>query len=234
MNINDYKYKTEFHAHTYPVSPCGEVAAADVVKNYADIGYHSIVIANHFTPYMEFYEDKKKTIERYLSDYYVAREAGERLGVNVILGCEIKFRSDPNDYLLYGVDENFLSTVHDYIELGFKEFSKDLRSDDLMIIQAHPFRDNQILADPEYLDGIEAFNLHPHHNSRVALAARYAKEKGLIMTAGTDYHVRGHEAMAGTLSKFEIKTSKDAIALLRSRDYIFESTDSIIFPYGIK
>ena len=49
MDIKKYQYRTELHAHTAPASGCGKVAARDVVEIYSKCGYHSIVIANHFS-----------------------------------------------------------------------------------------------------------------------------------------------------------------------------------------
>ena len=54
--------------------------------------------------------------------------------------------------------------------------------------QAHPYRKNAKPLDIRYLDGIEAFNVHPKHNSRNYLAVRFAKENGLAMIAGSDCH----------------------------------------------
>ena len=83
---------------------------------------------------------------------------------------------------------------------------------------------------PQYLDGIETFNMHPNHNSRVALASKYAKKHNLIPTTGTDFHHPGHEGMAALLTQIEIKTSHDIVDVLRSGDYIFEIGGSILLP----
>ena len=54
MNIPDlkelYPYKTELHAHTNPISPCGKLNADIVTEIYAASGVHSLVIANHLGP----------------------------------------------------------------------------------------------------------------------------------------------------------------------------------------
>ena len=83
---------------------------------------------------------------------------------------------------------------------------------------------------PEYLDGIETFNMHPSQNSRVALAAKYAKEHHLIPTVGTDFHYLGHEVLTALLTDTELKTSHDIVKALKSRNYIFEIGGSIVLP----
>ena len=43
-----YPYRIELHAHTKPVSPCGEMLPEQLVQAYADAGFHAVVITNHF------------------------------------------------------------------------------------------------------------------------------------------------------------------------------------------
>lgn len=81
-------------------------------KLYADLGYHSIVISNHFYAGMRFEEDKRQCITMYLEDYNVAVEVGKKYGINVILGCEIRFTENANDYLLLGIDDPFLDFAY--------------------------------------------------------------------------------------------------------------------------
>lgn len=231
MNIKDYKFKTELHAHTKPASKCGQIEAVDVVRNFAELGYNSIVISNHLSPATPYLEDKEKCIDFFLNDFDTAVKEGEKLGVNIILGCEIRFTENHNDYLLFGIDREFISEGYDCLEKGIAEFSKQFRNDKRLLIQAHPFRNDMVEISPEYLDGIEVFNAHPGHNSRISIAAKYAKEHNFISTCGTDYHHPGHEGLVSMLTKTEMKTSHDIAAVLKSRDYLFEMNGFIILPY---
>lgn len=230
MDIEKYCYKTELHLHTSPASACSEVLPQTAVERYAKLGYHSIVICNHFFEGMRFREDKQKCIDAYLADYDLAVEAGEQYGINVILGCEIRFTENANDYLLFGIDREFLGVAYESLNMGIEEFSKQFRQKNHLLIQAHPFRNGMTEVSPEYLDGIETFNMHPNHNSRVAFAAQYARKHQLLPTAGTDFHHPGHEGLAALLTEKEMKTSRDIVDLVRSRDYIFEIGGSIVLP----
>lgn len=230
MNIEKYRYKTELHLHTSPASGCSEIPPELAVELYADLGYHSIVICNHFYDGMRFREDKQQCIDAYLADYDLAVEAGKKHGINVILGCEIRFTENANDYLLFGIDRDFLDFAYESLDMGIEKFSKQFRGDGHLLIQAHPFRNGMTEVAPEYLDGIETFNMHPNHNSRVALASKYAKKHNLIPTTGTDFHHPGHEGMAALLTQIEIKTSHDIVDVLRSGDYTFEIGGSILLP----
>ena len=230
MTAEDHTYKTELHLHTSPSSGCSEVPPEKAVENYKKLGYHSIVVCNHFEPGLLHMADKQKCLSNYLADYDRAAEAGVKHGLNVILGCEIRFTENGNDYLLFGIDKDTLNWAYDYLDKGIEAFSKAFRSSQRLIIQAHPFRNGMVQVDPNLLDGIETFNMHPNHNSRVALAAKYAKQHGLIPTVGTDYHHPGHEGLGALLTKTELKTSEDIITVLKSRDYLFELGGSILVP----
>ena len=230
MNLQEFQYKTELHLHTSPASGCSEIPPEMAVKTYADLGYHSIVICNHFWKGMRFADDKKMCLDAYLADYDEAVEAGKKYGVHVIFGCEIRFPENANDYLLFGIDRDFADYAYECLDMDIVEFSKRFRNDKRLLIQAHPFRNGMTEVAPEYLDGIETFNVHPNHNSRVAVAAKYAKKHHLIPTLGTDYHHPGHEGMAALLTKTEMTTSYDIVEVLRSGDYLFEIGGSIVLP----
>ena len=231
--LSNYKFKTEFHAHTNPASACGDFPPEEVIKRYADIGFDSVIISNHFCPGMRFYGEKEKCLDAYFKDYHESLEAGKKYGINVILGCEIRFTENSNDYLLFGIDEELVSQCYDYIDKGLEEFSKWFRGEERVLVQAHPFRNGMEPVNPDFLDGIEVFNMHPGHNSRVAVAAKYAKENDFTVTAGTDFHHEGHQGMAAVLTKTEMKTSKDVAKILKAKEYLFQVGGSIILPYGI-
>lgn len=233
MNISEYKYKTELHAHTMPGSACAELPPESVVRIYSQLGYTSIVITNHFHTNMRFYGDKEQALKAYLRDYHIACEYGNKYGINVILGCEIRFPESFNDYLLIGIDEKELYNAYDLLEKSLSEFSKQYRNKSHLIIQAHPFRKNMTLAPPNEIDGIETFNMHPGHNSRVGFAAQYAKQHDFIVTCGTDFHHNHHEGMISLLTKEPVTNSAMLADVLSSHDYLFDISGNIILPYGI-
>ena len=230
MLTEGYIYKTELHLHTSPASICSEIPPERAVEIYKNLGYHSIVVCNHFIPQMPYMDDKQKCLSTYLADYDKALEAGQKCGLNVILGCEIRFSENSNDYLLFGIGRETLNMAYDYLQEGIEAFSKAFRSADRLLIQAHPFRNGMIEVNPCLLDGIETFNIHPHHNSRVALATKYAKQHQLIPTVGTDYHHPGHEGLSALLTKMELKTAEDIVRVLRSGNYLFDIGGSILAP----
>lgn len=222
LSTNEYPYKLELHAHTSPVSGCSEIPPATLVQLLHEHGYHGVAITNHFARDNGF-QQSADPVGTYLADYYAAKEAGEKLGMQVYLGAEYRFTENSNDYLVFGVDEAFLRETVDRHDMGIDAFYREYHSAERLILQAHPFRNGMTRANPASLDGIETMNMHPNHNSRVAVACRYAAEQHFaVVTMGTDLHHPGHEGICATRTKTLPRTSTELVTLLRSGEYMFE------------
>ena len=231
----EYPSRIELHAHTKPASPCGDLAPETVVETFAAAGYHGIAITNHFFTgiFERYYQaaDKKSALEQYLSDYHRALEAGEKIGIKVYLGAELRWEHlSDNDYLLLGVDEAMLSDVFDYMKGDAATFVRDCKSEKSFFLQAHPFRDGLTRLSPALLDGMEAFNLHPGHNSRIALASQFADAHHLIKTIGTDFHHEGHHNLCATRMKILPDDSFALAAELKKNDFIADISGSLLLP----
>lgn len=232
----EYPYRIEMHAHTAPQSKCGELAPDEVVELYARKGFDAIVLTNHFMGdgYMVG-ENKEEKVKEYLRGFEEARAAGEKCGIKVYLGLEIRFsRENDNDYLIYGADEEIVASCYDFLEGSLLDFRENMPLPKSVFLQAHPFRDSIERVNPELLDGIETFNMHPGQNSRICFAARYAEENGMkIRTCGSDFHHRGlgHEAVSALRTKVLPKDSFELAEILRTCDYIFEvGGTSLVLP----
>lgn len=226
-----YPFKIEMHAHSSPCSHCSEVAPERVVELYKEKGYDAIVLTNHF--HDVFIKDKQQAIAAQIDDYNRAVEAGKKFGLQVLLGTEVKFQENGNDYLVYGVDEEILSVLFDYFPKGLEAFRKEVSLPNSVFLQAHPFRPHCVRMDAELLDGIEVFNLHPHHNSNAQAAMEYAAmHPEFILSAGSDFHHEqpGHCGSTALLSS-TLPTDSFAVAtILKSGDYLFRLHDSIFTP----
>lgn len=224
---NDYRFKTELHAHTSPVSPCADFSPEDVMQIYAGAGVDSVTIVNHLTP-----DWMGRSADEYLEDYYKAKKAGEALGINAILGAEIRFTENHNDYLVFGISEADVGKMIEYLDRGIHTFFGEFKNEKNVIIQAHPFRNGIIQADPCDVDGYESFNLHPNHNSRIGPSAKLVAGTGRLSTCGTDFHHKGHEAMALLRTRERITDSFELARAIMSRDYLFDVWGHIVYPYG--
>ena len=149
----------------------------------------------------------------------MAKAAGEKLGLNILLGAEITFENVPNDYLLYGIDRDFLDSLEAYPDIfswGIEKFSVFARKHNVFIVQAHPCRDTYCFPTPEFVDGMEILNSSPRHLDHSVKSLEIAKKHKLYMTAGSDSHRSEDVARTGILSECEIKTADDYIACIKS------------------
>ena len=231
--LSDYKYRIELHAHTAPVSICSEVSPKELVEIYKGQGFDAVVITNHFK-YLADGADKEKYINDYVAAFEEAQKIGEEAGLKVYLGTEIRFTENSNEYLIFGVTKDMLSEIYDFLRNGIENFRKNYSMPESLFIQAHPMRNGMQSVDPSLLDGVEVFNMHPNHNSRVGLVSKYAKENGFtIITSGSDFHHKNqsHEGVSAMRCAALPKDSFELAKILKSGDYLLEvGGNNIILP----
>ena len=218
-----YPVRIELHAHSHPASGCQEVPADELVTTFYNAGYDAIAITNHLISDDEHAPSKEKAIEKFKKDLYIAKETGEKLGIRVYAGAELRFyKHSDNDYLFYGYSVDELPDIFDYLNTDLETFVKEYKKDSSLLIQAHPFRNGMIRMNSELLDAIEAFNVHQNHNSRVAVAAKYAAAEGKIMTVGSDYHHPGFDGISATRTKILPKDEAELISIIKNEDFLIE------------
>lgn len=213
------QYKTELHAHTAEVSPCAKLKAREVVEAYIEAGYSTLVLTDHFCDYVinNAGATWEKKMDHYLAGYRRAKEyAGDRL--NVLLGVEMRFEGSNNDYLMLGMTEEFLYSHPEVHKMKLSRFRPFAIQNDILIIQAHPFRNSLDIVKPELLDGMEVFNgtPNPPHDCRNEIANIWAQRFGLIRTSGSDFHGGSYKISGGIITD-ECVTSMDQLKkILRS------------------
>ena len=218
------KFKTELHLHSAPVSACGKSYPEEIVQEYLDHGYHTVVLTNHFSRFT--FKNKRKgdlsalpwqeKVDYYMTGYEELKKAAEGK-LNVLFGCELRSNIDENDYLIYGLDEAFLRRMENFYDMPTADVSAAIREAGFLFLQAHPFRDNMMMVNPQYLDGIEIFNGNPSQDSRTDIARIWADRFGLIGTSGSDYHRTVEGAFAGGIFTDErITTNEQLLEILRS------------------
>ena len=210
-----YKYDT--HIHTSETSSCGKIDGASIARMYKSVGYDGLVITDHYTSdYFRYLHQKtwEEKIDTFLEGYRSAFNEGQKIGLNVILGIELQFEENYNDYLIYGITEEFLKENKELYKYTLKEFWELTRNKSILIYQAHPFRSWVTPANPSYLDGVEVFNGSPRFNSQNQLALAFAKYSNLMMISGSDFHEIGDLATGGILTYEAPTTSKEFVQLL--------------------
>jgi len=215
-------YKSDLHCHTIDVSKCADLAMEEMIENYIKYGYSTMVITDHFSS--ATFEDKSaltwsEKCDFYVSGYKRAKEFSNGR-INVILGMEYRNIYTANDYLVYGVTEDFIkkynkSDEYNTLNMHLKDFCKIVHENGMLIYQAHPFRNGMTVMKPGYTDGIETLNAHKGHDSRNDVAKLWAKKYNLLECGGSDCHHKGGEGRGGIITDFEIKSNKDLLKALK-------------------
>lgn len=227
--IKSYPYRTELHTHTSPVSSCSFVSATDMVRLYRDAGCDSLVITNHLSG--KFLNgDPAELAAQYLSDYEEAKKAAGN-DITVILGVEIRFPENTNDYLIYGVCPEDIEHFITLLPHGIENFYKKAKTDRNVILQAHPFRKEMVRAPLDVIDGIEVFNMHQRHNSAVGVAAKYARENDLLVCGGSDFHRPEDTALCLVRTETNLRDSYDVAEMIRSKNFLFDLSGNLILPH---
>ena len=214
------QFKAELHAHTSEVSPCGHVTAPEVAERFIAEGYSSLVITNHYCDYVidNIKGSWQEKMDYYVYPYHLMKEyAGDRL--NVILGCELRFEGSINDYLIYGMTEEFLRQNPDLHKMNLRTFADLAHESGMLVVQAHPFRNGITIVNPALLDGMETFNGTPSYDGRNRVAEEWAKQYGLIRTSGSDFHNPDQRGYGGILTNAAIRTGEELVAVLKSGNY---------------
>lgn len=207
--MNGYLY--EPHCHTAQTSLCGHIPAAELVDRYVKNGFSGLVTTDHLHPEylsrIDIQHSWDAVMEHYLSGYRAAKKRGDEVGLDVILGAELRFPENDNDYLVYGVDEQWFYANPYMCCMSAQEFF-DKFHDEVLIIHAHPYRHGCAPVQETAVHGAELINAHPRHENNndrsLALCTRHPE---YFRLAGSDTHQRGDEAHAGVLLPERVKTS---------------------------
>lgn len=214
-------FKTELHCHSNDISECARVNTEEIIEKFTQAGYSTVVLANHFSRgTMNFVGATSwdEWVEKYIAGYEkLKNDAKGKL--NILLGMELRFNANCNDYLVFGITEEFLKKYPQMFEMNPESFHKIANENGCLFIQAHPFRNGMTVIYPGHLDGVEVFNGHFGHDSRNDIAEMWANKFNLIKTSGTDFHYTTSPANGGILTENEIKTMDELIEALKSGAY---------------
>ena len=225
-------FKYETHCHTSPVSKCGKASVEDTVSFYKRIGYDGIFITNHFLDGNINPEARKlpycEQIDYYFSDYEKGTAIGREIGIKVFPGVELSYKG--TDFLIYGLEKEWYKAHPEILEMKKTEELLFMMKEGALVIQAHPYREahyiDHIRLFPRSVHGVEVINSSQAWEAN-ELTASYAKQYGLLVTAGSDNHwgsdafAKLHEKgyrpeLAGLCSDIEISSVQDYINQIRN------------------
>lgn len=212
-------YKIETHLHVSEVSPCGKLPAEEMVRRYAQAGYSTIFITDHYKKqYFEKLGDCSwsEKVDTFFSGYEAAKAAGEKYGITVLPGAEVDFLDHFNHYLVYGFTPEFAKEHPDCLDYGLQTFCELAHAAGMFIVQAHPYRDGKSYPNLDFIDGVEVYNSNPRHEDENDRVAQLVKEHPMPISAGSDAHRPEDVAHSGLISAQPITTVSEFIQLLRS------------------
>lgn len=217
-NIYVMEYKYELHCHTGCVSRCGRVDPEEIVKLYKEKGYNGIVVTDHYSP-MTFKRNwcPQKEIDFYLSGYQrMKAAAGDDF--TVLLGMELRHYFTANDYLIYGIDEDFLYKAGNLMKVWEKDVYALAKSRGYLVYQAHPFRTGIRRCNPDYIDGVEVYNGKTVKQQNDE-AYDWAETNNKLMVSGSDFHTVKNLARGGIITTEPINNNDDLLKILKSHNF---------------
>lgn len=217
--------KFELHVHTAECDKAACCNGADIVRMYKQAGYDGMVVTDHyFWVFYDWFADEleglsqREIAKRRLLGYYKAKEEGEKIGFCVLPGAEVRFDGTINDYLLFGLDEEFFLSCPVLNRLKNLDELIPLLPEDALVVQAHPFRNKMTVCDPSPLFGIEVYN-GGTEDFRNEMAEMFAKHYGKAFTSGSDFHSSGALARGGIYTDEKIERPSDLTRVLKSGNY---------------
>ena len=122
-------YIYETHMHTSEASDCAECTAVQMADKYKAEGYTGIIITDHFfngnssVPHDLPWEER---VELYCKGYEHAKARGDEIGLDVFFGIE--FGDGGSDYLIYGLDKQWLKKNEGILDMELWRFLEYARS----------------------------------------------------------------------------------------------------------
>lgn len=214
--------KIELHTHTSEGSSCAKAKAKDIIKAYQAFGADGVVITNHYSKntYERFKDDLKNN---YLKGYKNALKQAEASSLKVFLGMELNLSSHPNDYLIYGIDEDFIVKYPTIFNESLERVAEIVHHEGGVIFQAHPLRKPCEIKGADVLDGYE-FNYTPFHNNYNDHLTQWVLEHqkdypSLQYICGSDCH--GLESVGCKLFEIDepINNNKALVKALKNKKY---------------
>lgn len=217
-------YKIETHLHTKHSSKCGWLDAEALAAGYLAAGYAAVAVTDHYNrttfEYLgvDLSAPGDKTVP-FLEGYRRMREAGEKRGLKVFQGAELRFDECENDYLLFGCPDSLLADPEPVFRMGIAAFAPIARAAGALLVQAHPYRKKCTPAIACYLDGLEVCNRNPRHENHNDWAEGYARQFGLLRLGGSDCHRTEDVGLGGILTGELPGSTAAFVQLLREGRY---------------
>ena len=219
----EYVYET--HLHTAEASACGATYAKDYIQAYMNKGYAGIFVTDHFFNGNCAVPDDlpwNEKVQLYCAGYENALHAAAGTDFQVFFGIEYNFCGD--EYLLYGLDKQWLKDHPGIMQASHMELFKMVDSAGGLVVQAHPFRVRSYIKSinlhPESVHAVEAYNSR-NKEAENSQAVIYAAENNLPVTSGSDMHDKfwlydSNFRTGGVAFETKLLSSKDFVERIKN------------------
>lgn len=222
-------FRYETHLHTGLTSACSRFTPQEIVDKYTRLGYAGVFVTDHFlngntTVPQELSWERR--ISRFCEGYRFVKKAAEGM-LDVFFGFEYSYHG--TDFLVYGLEEDWLLAHPEIMEMRVSEFCPFARSEGGLVIQAHPYRAahyiDHIRLFPAVVDGIEVINAAGDERTN-RLAGILANAYNLAATAGSDIHRKEQAVLAGVEFGEKLVSAQDyAERIIKGDGSVFTLTD---------
>ena len=137
--------------------------------------------------------------------------------MDVFLGIEYRELSNSNDFLVYGLSEEFLYEHPHLYHLKIEETVKLFRKNEAVIYQAHPYRPKvSFLSNPDYLDGIEVHNGNSRQIYDEQKTQEAVEKYQCYGISNSNFHIKEDLARGGNVFSTPIKNDQDLVYCLKN------------------
>ncbi len=220
------KYKYQMHTHTHPCSHCSHMLPDELTQALHEGDYSGVVLTNHFywgntgidtdLPWENF-------VRAYELDYIECRKSAEKFDLDVIFAVEEEVEKGL-EILCYGITPEILYAHPELKEQKLENWSKLRKKHDVVLIQAHPFRNRQSIPvrkvfPHDLIDGIEVFNAGNNPEDNIEAEEYAAKNPDLIFITGADSHSGANACVGGIATDVRIRNEKELVKILKAKEF---------------
>ena len=165
----------------------------------------------------------EEKVAQYVSGHENAKRVGDEIGVDVFFGVEFNFGQ--TEFLIYGIDRDFLLSHPDCDKMEMREFIELCHEHGYFCVHAHPFRQRKYIKClrlyPEVTDAVEVINsAHPGSAEEGWIfddrALAYARSFNFPVTGASDCHYDAEPWMGGIYTEERITCWQDYAELVKA------------------
>lgn len=206
--------KIDMHLHSSGISICSRVSYKSLIDEKLAQGYDGGVLTNHCDS--GYYEPPLHPdfARRFVAEYENAKAYADDKGFLLMLGLEVTLH-DPwyAHWLVYGLTKEQILSSPCYHHLTQAELFDYCVQNNLLLVQAHPYRYGGKPIDKNLVHGYE-INCSAGDLSYAEKIVEVGKERERFIVCGTDYH-GSNQFFGGTYLPKDIQTSVDLANYLR-------------------